>query len=130
MLQGAGRVTPVEQVMVLCWGSNRCLHSSSQEHGESSSRGSSSEDSEENSEEASDLSDSELDADSYYFLQVSCYVAVLPRTRQRAHSSAPHCLMWQSFCNVCTQQVNPYNVGWHKTKNLGSVFLNFRSFLV
>ncbi|KAK4325616.1 hypothetical protein Pmani_003823 [Petrolisthes manimaculis] len=39
------------------------------EHGESSSRGSSSEDSEENSEEPSDLSDSELDADSYYFLQ-------------------------------------------------------------
>lgn len=46
-------------------------HSLLQEHGESSSRGSSSEDSEENSEEASDLSDSELDADSYYFLQVS-----------------------------------------------------------
>ncbi|KAK7085107.1 Cysteine/serine-rich nuclear protein N-terminus [Halocaridina rubra] len=39
------------------------------ERGDSSSRGSSSEDSEENSEEASDLSDSELDADSYYFLQ-------------------------------------------------------------
>lgn len=44
-----------------------------QEHGESSSRGSSSEDSEENSEEASDLSDSELDADSYYFLQVESH---------------------------------------------------------
>lgn len=41
-----------------------------QERRDSSSRGSSSEDSEENSEEASDLSDSELDADSYYFLQV------------------------------------------------------------
>ena len=41
-----------------------------QERGDSSSIGSSSEDSEENSEEASDLSDSELDADSYYFLQV------------------------------------------------------------
>ncbi|KAK8724884.1 hypothetical protein OTU49_010962 [Cherax quadricarinatus] len=39
------------------------------ERRDSSSRGSSSEDSEENSEEASDLSDSELDADSYYFLQ-------------------------------------------------------------
>lgn len=42
---------------------------SARERGDSSSRGSSSEDSEENSEEASDLSDSELDADSYYFLQ-------------------------------------------------------------
>ncbi|XP_068204167.1 uncharacterized protein [Palaemon carinicauda] len=42
---------------------------SARERGDSSSRGSSSEDSEENSEEASDLSDSELDADSYFFLQ-------------------------------------------------------------
>ncbi|XP_071552674.1 uncharacterized protein Axud1 isoform X2 [Panulirus ornatus] len=42
---------------------------SARERRDSSSRGSSSEDSEENSEEASDLSDSELDADSYYFLQ-------------------------------------------------------------
>lgn len=37
--------------------------------GSSSSRASSSEDSEDASEDASDLSDSELDADSYYFLQ-------------------------------------------------------------
>ena len=77
LLLGAGRVVSVEQVVVLCRGINSCLCSLPQEHGESSSRGSSSEDSEENSEEASDLSDSELDADSYYFLQVSWCVVTL-----------------------------------------------------
>lgn len=57
-------------VVVVVSRATNSLPSPLQEHGESSSRGSSSEDSEENSEEASDLSDSELDADSYYFLQV------------------------------------------------------------